>query len=275
MRYLENHNGTPQRAQEKPSNSDRQPVILVGFPRSGTTLLDQILSSHSDICILEEQENLVYLYDEFDWSTNSLDRLFNLSEEKRQQLQETYWDIISQQGVGNKNRIVVDKLPLNLVMLAHIHCVFPNAKIIFAVKEPRDSVLSCFQQRFKMNRAMYEMLSIEGAARYYDLVMDFAALALEKLPMQVHHIKYEHVVDGLGAESKALTDFLGLEWQSSMLDYQSTAKGRAINTPSAKQVIQPLYKSAQQKYKHYQASLADSTALNALAKWSEFWGYDA
>jgi hypothetical protein len=58
-----------------------------------------------------------------------------------------------------------------------------------------------------------------------------------------------------------------------MLDYQRTARGRAINTPSAKQVIQPLYTSSQQKYKNYQAQLADSEAFNALRKWSQYWGY--
>ena len=251
----------------------REPIFLVGFPRSGTTLLDQILSSHSDICVLEEQENLAYLYQEFDWQETNLDALFALTEERRWQLQQQYWQIIENQKAANNASVIIDKLPLNLVMLAHIHCVFPNARIIFALREPRDSVISCFQQRFQMNRAMYEMLSIEGASHYYDLLMQFATCVLDKFTMKVHKVKYENVIHNLEKESRGLAGFLGVDWQPGMLDYQRTARSRAINTPSAKQVIQPLYTSSQQKYKNYQAQLADYEAFNALRKWSQYWGY--
>ena len=275
LAYLEKFEVRRKAVNTEPKAPHRRPVFLVGFPRSGTTLLDQVLSSHADICVLEEKENLAFLYAEYGWQHDRLDTLFNLSEQERQRLQQRYWQEIEQQGVAADSKVVVDKLPLNLIMLAHIYCVFPDAQIIFAIREPRDSVISCFQQRFQMNRAMYEMLSLEGAARYYDLVMRYAVLALEKLPLEQLRVKYEDVVDDLEQASKAVARFLGLEWQAEMLEYQNTAIGRAINTPSAKQVIQPLYKTSQQKYKHYEHAIIDSPAYAALSSWSCHWGYEA
>ncbi|MDM7861746.1 sulfotransferase [Alteromonas sp. ASW11-36] len=272
LRYIE-HIEPREEVSGDGQSSLRQPVFLVGFPRSGTTLLDQVLSSHSDICVLEEKENLAFLYQTYDWHSDKLDALFNLTDAQRKDLQQQYWQIIDRQPGVESATIVIDKLPLNLVMLAHIYCVFPHAKVIFALREPRDSVISCFQQRFQMNRAMYEMLTIEGAARYYDLVMRYADTVLSKLPLQVHKIRYEDVVADLDSESKALARFLDIEWQDAMLDYQTTARGRAINTPSAKQVIQPLYTSSQKKYQRYADVIENTNAYAALQRWSDYWGY--
>jgi hypothetical protein len=170
-------------------------------------------------------------------------------------------------------RLLVDKLPLNIIFLPLIARVFPDAKIIFALRDPRDVILSCFQQRFGMNAAMAQFLDLENAAAYYDLVMTLMEACRARLPLNVHQVRYEDVVANLEHEARTLTAFLHLPFEPAMLGYRETAIARDINTPSSRQVIEPLYNRSIGRWRRYAADMAP--ALPTLNEWAVRYGYGA
>jgi len=243
------------------------PVFLVGFPRSGTTLLDQVLSSHPAMTCLEEKDYFGRAVCEVFKRPEQLAGMGAISDADVATVRRAYW-----RNVGSTAAtVVVDKLPLNVVVLPLIKAVFPDAKILVALRDPRDVVLSCFQQRFGMNVAMAQMLELDTAAAYYDAVMGLLELSRERLDLDVHAIRYEDVVGDLEGQARAVTDFLGLPFDAAMLDYRSTALSRDINTPSARQVIQPLYTRSIGRWRRYAEQLAP--VLPVLNGWAERYGY--
>lgn len=254
------------------SDEPTSPVFLIGFPRSGTSLLDQILSSHSRITVLEEKENLVDTYTRFEATEKGLNELEHATEAELDTLREKYLENLHGQIPTNKlTRIVVDKLPLNAIALLHIFKLFPKARIIVALRDPRDTVLSCYQQKFDMNLAMFQFLNLDTAVSYYNQVMNVIVKMCDARALPMHFIRYENVVENFAGEVKALADFLDLEWEDAFFDYQKTAKARHISTPSASQVIRPLYTSSIGKWKHYQEWIG--TSFEPLDRWVEEWGY--
>jgi hypothetical protein len=168
-------------------------------------------------------------------------------------------------------RVLVDKLPLNLVLLPAIARIFPDAKIIVALRDPRDAVLSAFQQRFGMNPAMAQMLELGSAARYYDAAMTLLERCREKLPLDMHQVRYEDVVADLEGAARGLAAFLDLPFEPAMLEFSATARRRDIATPSARQVVQPLYARSVGRWRAYAYHL--SPVLPLLAPWAERFGY--
>ena len=250
------------------------PVFLVGFPRSGTTLLDQILSSHSQITVLEEKENLLDAHALFPATPAGLGALENAGEVELESLRQKYWENVAlEPGFEQGTRLVVDKLPLNSVALLHISKLFPGAKVIVALRDPRDCVFSCYQQTFGLSQAMFQFLSLESAAVYYDKVMSVISRIEGSGAFPMHFVRYERVIENFNGETGDLVHFLGLEWEDSLHEYAATAKSRHINTPSAHQVIQPLYSSSIGKWKHYQEWTGSRFA--PLDKWVVEWDYGA
>lgn len=239
------------------------PIFLVGFPRSGTTLLDQILSSHSRLYCMEEKE--IFAESVADVLLGDAE-LEDLNIEARRA---HYWTRVHE-PIGE--RLLVDKLPLNIIFLPLIARVFPDAKIVFALRDPRDVILSCFQQRFGMNAAMAQFLDLNNAAAYYDQVMSLMEACRARLPLQVHQVRYEDVVANLEQQARALTAFLDLPFEPSMLGYRETAIARDINTPSARQVIEPLYNRSIGRWRRYVADMAP--VLPTLNQWALWYGYD-
>jgi len=253
--------------------SDRQPapVFLVGFPRSGTTLLDQILSSHSGVVCLEEKEILAPIVADL-LSDEVLLTWRALPESTIRARRRLYWqraETAARTPLGA--RVLVDKLPLNLVLLPAIARLFPDAKIIVALRDPRDAVLSAYQQRFGMNAAMAQMLELQSAARYYDAAMTLWVRCREKLPLRFHEVRYERVVDDLEGAARGLTTFLGLDFEPAMLEFAATARRRDITTPSARQVIEPLYTRSVGRWRAYAPHL--KPVLPVLAHWAARFGY--
>ena len=146
-------------------------TFLIGFPRSGTTLLDTILRTHSKTHVLEEKlylENTKNYY--FTSKNNKLDTINNISLEEIINLRKYYFDQIN---IDYKNIVnVIDKLPLTITELGFVKKIFPDAKIILALRHPCDVVISCFFSSFKMNRAMINFLSIKNTLDFYNKVLD-------------------------------------------------------------------------------------------------------
>ena len=248
------------------------PIFLVGFPRSGTTLLDQILSSHSRMACLEEKEHLSNAFAAVFTTPDKLNAMGALSDNEVEIVRARYWHAVRGDVDVPHDGVLIDKLPLNIVVLPMIRAVFPDAKIIFALRDPRDAVLSCFQHRFGMNVAMAQFLELERAAAYYDLVMRLMLLCREKLRLPVHQVRYEDVVSDLEQEARRLTAFLELPFEPAMLDYRRTALGREIATPSLRQVVQPLYTRSIGRWRRYAEHLAP--VLPVLDSWAARFGYE-
>jgi hypothetical protein len=153
-----------------------------------------------------------------------------------------------------------------------IYRLFPDAKIVLAVRDPRDTVLSCYQQRFGMNAAMFQLLRLDTATRYYDAAMRLVRACRAKLPLSVHEVRYEAVVSDFDATVGSVLGFLGVAWDDAVRNYAETAKTRAIGTPSASQVVQPLYATAQGKWRNYRSFL--EPVLPALEPWVRVFDYE-
>jgi Tfp pilus assembly protein PilF len=248
-------------------------VFLVGFPRSGTTLLEQVLASHPDVVTLDEREVLAEPAQAYLSSPDGLARLEKLGPDEISRMRGDYWRRVREYGVAPEGKVFIDKLPLNTLKLPLISRLFPKAKVLFALRDPRDGVLSCLRQHFDINAAMFELLTLDGAAAFYDRVMQVAAVSREKLPLDVHEHRYEALVEDFDAETRAVCAFVGLEWSAAMRDFAETAKGRDIRTPSAVQVRRGLYGQGVGQWRAYAEELAP--ALPVLAPWVERFGYPA
>lgn len=248
------------------------PVFLVGFPRSGTTLLDQILSSHPDVTVLEERDTLAPVCSRLFPAGGDATFLADISGDQIEQMRQLYWEkVLECLPRHSIRKVFVDKLPLNAALLPLIHRIFPEARIVFAIRDPRDGVLSCFQQRFAMNGAMYQLLQIDTAASYYSSVMKLVDQSRRLLPLKLQQVRYEDVVSQFDARIRELLAFLELPWDDEVRNHVATARRRVINTPSATQVVQPLYGSSVGKWRQYEPQLAP--VLGTLKPWVAAFGY--
>jgi len=255
------------------ANKGPTPTFLVGFPRSGTTLLDQILSAHSAVNTLEEKENLIDVRNTILKSPEGLEQLRSMTDADVERFREMYWTRVCDGYDGDLSQgVFIDKMPLNTIFLGLIYRLFPDAKIIFALRDPRDVVMSCFQQRFGINVAMYQLTKTDLAASYYNQVMSIAETCRERLPLNVHVVRYEDVIADMKSAVSGALSFLGLEWEDQIASYRDAARERWITTPSAEQVIEPIYQSSMGKWRHYQRHLAP--VLPTLEPWVEKFGYE-
>ena len=175
-------------------------------------------------------------------------------------------------GVEPRGRVFIDKMPLSNVQLPVIAKLFPNARVLFARRDPRDVVLSCFRRRFGMNPSMYQLLTLEGAAAYYDAVMRLSGIYGNLLPLPQHLVRYESLVEDFEATARAACDFLGIEWDQGLLDFAAKARARGISTPSAAQVARGLNREGQGAWRRYAQQMAP--VLPILEPWVRQFGYD-
>lgn len=246
-------------------------VFLVGFPRSGTTLLEQVLAAHPDVETLEERDCLAMAIEDFVVPAEGLSRLAQLSGEALAPYRQAYWAATKQYGAKRDRRVFVDKLPLNSVILCLVAKLFPQAKILFAVRDPRDVVFSCFRRRFDMNLQMYELLTISNAAAYYDAVMTLSELYREKLNLPTHYIRNEDLVRDFDGHVRKLCQFLDIPFSESMTAFAEKSRERAINTPSATQISRGLYTESIGQWRRYESHLTPVRPI--LKSWAARFGY--
>jgi Tfp pilus assembly protein PilF len=255
-----------------PAATGPAPVFLVGFPRSGTTLLDQILSGHTGLAVLEERDTLQDVLEAHLLDDADLQAFMGLDAVGLESWRRAYWQRVTEYLPGRRaDAVFVDKLPLNSVFLPLMQRLFPAAKFLFALRDPRDVVLSCFMQSFDLNEAMRHFLSLEETARYYAAVMSVGAMAAEHLEARLHRVRYEDVVADTETEARRLLEFLELPWQPAVLDFQKTARTKRINTPSYSQVAEPIYTRARERWRRYETQL--KPVLAELGPFVKRFGY--
>ncbi len=245
------------------------PVFLVGFPRSGTTLLDQILDSHPAIQTLEEKPVIFTLMKEH----AALAAEAPPDREARRQLQARYFELVSEHIELGTSCTLVDKFPLNITRVPLIIRVFPNARFVLALRHPLDVSLSCFMQPFGPNEAMLNFARLDSTAQLYHHTMQLWLRAERELDLRVHRIRYEDLVQDFDREVGRLLAFLGLPWDDKVRDFAAHAAGRGrINTPSYHQVTRPLNRDAVYRWKRYERQLAP--IIPVLAPYFREFGYE-
>ena len=159
-------------------------------------------------------------------------------------------------------------------MAALLHRVFPQARFVFAVRHPCDVVLSCFMQNFELNDWMANFRTLAETVALYTRTMDLWEAYREQLPLVVHTVRYEDVVDDFDNSVRMLCGFLDVPWEDSLRQFADKALDRGrINTPSYDQVSQPIYRGARYRWERYREYLAPY--LPALQPYIERFGYTA
>jgi tetratricopeptide (TPR) repeat protein len=258
-----------------PSGWPEQPAFLVGFPRSGTTLLHHSLESHPGITVLEEQPTTAPLHQWLRERYGTVgEGIQQVTQEELRELQALYRETrdgyLEADAAG---RLVIDKLPLRTVEVGLLYRLFPDARFLFARRHPCDCILSAFMQQFAPNSAMASFRSLEDAVHLYGRVMTLWKRFRENLGPLYREVRYEDLVTEFDATVTGVLDFLGMEWTDAVRDFRSAALERgAVRTTSYAQVSQPLYQSAIGRWQMY--STYFEPFLPELAPWIQEGGYE-
>ena len=248
-------------------------VFLLGFPRSGTTLLEQALAGHSRVIALEEAPTLADHYQTFLASPEGFARLAKIGADDAQHWRDRYWASVRAHGVEPAGRILLDKAPAGTRNLPVIAKLFPKARVLFAIRDPRDVVLSCHMSAFQMNALTYAFTDLAETARCYAACMALAEIYRAVLPMALMEVRHEHLVADFGAGLDALSAFVGIDREPAMDGIARTAANRVIRTPSAARLRDGLSAERLGRWRAYAAELA--RVREVLAPWVARYGYPA
>lgn len=249
-------------AADCPATTPGRTAVLTSFPRSGTTLLEQVLDAHSQLVSSDEREAFardifpaLWLGPQTPFPTASA--LDAAAEPRLTPLRERYFASMAEalnEPIGT--RIHLDKNPPLTLVLPGFLRLFPQTRILFAVRDPRDVVVSCFMQYLPLNPNSVCFLTVERtAARYANDMAVWRGLR-EKICAPWLEVKYEDTVTQMEREARRALEFLGLPWEEQVLNYRDRLKDKAVGSPTYEAVSQPLYTRAIGRWKNYEEFLA-------------------
>jgi len=255
-----------------PATAD-SPVFVVGFPRSGTTLLELALDAHPNLKSMDEQRFVQDALDELAAAGAEYPRrLRDLSPEVLDRVRASYWQRVAKKVKLAPGERLVDKNPLNILRLPVIRRVFPNARVILAVRHPCDVILSCYMQQFRAPDFALLCRSIDSLALGFRRTFDYWYAQSALLAPAVHELKYEEFVRDIESGTRAVTDFLELPWAESMVRPAERAQAKVyISTPSYAQVTQPVNQKSVDRWRRYEKYF--DAALPPLEPFLTRWGY--
>lgn len=255
-------------------------AFIVGFPRSGTTLLDTILRSHSKVEVIEEKgilnsaitDTIGPLRPDDAYNPQRWISLAEASEMKT--LRDNYLKHMARYA-GEEladDKIYIDKLPLNMNWAPLLHRMLPQSLFILAIRHPLDVAISNLFQDFRPNNAMMNMTRIERIDALYEKSFKLFEMFSDYRKPNLERVSYEDVVNNLEETVGRVMNRLGLEWEESQSRYFETALKRGkINTPSYTQVSQKLYTSSTERWRNYAFALEENT--DNLKRWALKHGY--
>lgn len=238
-----------------PSNQPA-PVFLLGFMRTGTTLTQEVLGAHPEVFVADETDLVVSVVRELQRMCNHQGNvpqmLRQIDLEGMLHLRAFYWERAKALfGDVLNSRLFLDKTTMNSIDLGLINCLFPDAKLVFLLRDPRDVCLSCFMQTMIPTPSTVHLLTWERTAQFYAHVMQWWETVKPKLSMPYIEFRYEDAVFDFETAFRTVFDFIGLEWNPEVADFHKHAAGKFIASPSFSQVAQPLYSSSVGRWKHY------------------------
>jgi tetratricopeptide (TPR) repeat protein len=244
-------------------------VFLIGYPRSGTTLVENILASGPDVAALEERPTLRET--DLDWydPPERLDQWARLPDDALQPYRQAYWRRVAVAKASGAATLV-DMDPLKGLKLPLIAKLFPQARIVVMRRDPRDVVLSCFRTVFAPTAAAYQFTSLEGVARHYDAMMRLQQDCFATLPLATFELRYPDLITDFDATTQALCDFTGVAWTEDLHRFDKTADRRGVSTASQTQVRRGLYDGRDQ-WRRYADQLAP--VLPILQPWIDAFGF--
>jgi len=246
----------------------RSPVFLVGFPRSGTTLLDTMLMSAPGTLVLEEEP----FVDEVEHGLGGVEALAALDAARIVRARDQYFERVATVGALDADTLVIDKHPLHLNKVPVIRRLFPDARFVLALRHPCDVLLSCFFTNFRTNPGMSNFLALETAAELYDLTFENWTHARALFDLPVHTVVYERLVAQTERELRPVFDAVGLDWPGEDFDHRDAARARGVvRTASYAQVTEPIYTRSAGRWRRYQQQL--SPVIERLRPWIERFGY--
>ena len=246
-------------------------VFVLGYMRSGTTLLQTVLSTNPNVVSIDEIEFLTAPAREFMLSSEGLARLMALGPDEAASWRDSYWKSVRSSGLSVAGKIFVDKMPFNSLRLPLIARLFPEARVVFAIRDPRDVVLSCFRRRFNPTTFSYEFLDLADCARFYASTMALSEWYRQKLPIIIRDHRYEDMVADFDTVIRGVCDFTGIHWDPSMREFAHVASTIDRRSPSATQVERGLYRAGVGQWRHYREQLRPVQPI--LEPWVARFGY--
>jgi tetratricopeptide (TPR) repeat protein len=253
-------------------------AVLTSHPRSGTTLVEQVLDGHDELKSADEFDVFSQwvhapLFRRFRPGTPVLTVLEHVPPAVRQEARATYWrqtEAIFDEPISN--RMLLDKNPGMTILLPIINWAFPEMKMLIALRDPRDVVLSCFMQKVPLTPISSNWLNLADAAEYYSRSMQ-TWLAVRRLSSSPWlEFRYEDVVADLERESRKILEFLGLPWDEKVLKFYEHAREKIVRSPTYKDVTQPVYHKSVGRWRHYAKHF--EPVQEKLAPYVKEFGYD-
>ncbi len=259
----------------EPPPLEASPVFIVAFPRSGTTLLEQVLDAHPGLQTMDEQRFLLDAQERL--QAQGLDYPTGLAQATPAQLHEArrhYWEQVATKVQIGPGQRLLDKNPLNMLRLPVIRRLWPNAPILLALRHPFDVITSNYFQHFRAPDFARLCRDLPSLADGYARIFDFWYQQVEVLQPKVLEVFYESFVSDLEAQARRVAAFCGLPWHEAMLEPSKHALSKGyIATPSYHQVIRPVNRNAVDRWRRYEQHLLP--LHGRVAHLMQRWGYSA
>ena len=253
--------------------AEESPIFIVGFPRSGTTLLELTLDAHASLVSMDETR---FVHDVIDHMIDDgvayPGTLASLTRAKLHEMREHYWALVNQRVRLKPGQRLLDKNPLNLLALPAIRRLFPNSRILLAVRHPCDVILSCYMQHFRAPEFIRLCRDLPSLAAGYRRALDFWYREAAILKPDFHEVRYEILAADFEPQVRKIAEFLGLAWSDAMLRPGEHARAKGfISTPSYTQVVQPVHTRSVGRWKAYEKHLGET--IERVRPYLDRWEY--
>tara|TARA_B100000780_G_scaffold72423_1_gene48535 strand:+ start:1793 stop:3325 length:1533 start_codon:yes stop_codon:yes gene_type:complete len=232
----------------KNDNKTKKVIFVLGLPRSGTTLVEKIISGHNKVSGIGELNFLPRIINEFAFHENNIDK-FKIADFMKENIEKKYQENLKFYKI--KNEIVIDKTLTNFIYIGFIKYFFPNSKIIHCSRDAKNNCLSIYKNLF--SDAQSWCYNEEDIVDYYKSYKDIMNFWNDELGDEIYNIKYENLVQNFNEETKKLIKFCGLDWDKNCLTYYEN--DTPINTLSVNQANKPIYTTSLNASKNYENSL--------------------
>jgi tetratricopeptide (TPR) repeat protein len=255
-----------------PADDCPAPVFVIGYLRSGTTLMQEVLACHPDVLVADEAPLLSGAHAALPAGRPRLAALDALAPPAIAALRARYRRLAAMRlGPEASTRRLVDKFALNVIDLPVILRLFPEAPIVFMVRDPRDVCLSSVLQLMPPSASTVNLLDWDSAVRFHARITASWRLHRDALGLHAGEVRYEAMVDDLEGTMRRVLAPLGLEWIEAMRAFHENAATRAISTPSRSQVTRPLTRASVARWRRYEPEFAAVAPIIAPAL--DDWGY--